>query len=76
MCFSPGASFTLGAALLVTGAASLKEVKRPRQVLLAGIPVLFGIQQIIEGFMWLSLTHPGWEAWRWPVSTRSSCSPR
>lgn len=54
MCFSATASFTAGAALLVVGAVTTRFVRRPREIPYALIPVLFGIQQLIEGSLWLT----------------------
>lgn len=57
MCFSAEASFTVGTALLPAGtycvAAAIR--KRPRFLPLAVVPLLFGVQQIAEGFVWLGL---------------------
>lgn len=58
MCFSAEASFAGGATLLVIGAASVRKVKEPTQILFAAIPLLFGLQQIAEGFLWVSLPNP------------------
>ncbi len=57
MCFSATASFTAGAALLVTGALTVRLVQRPGEIPYALIPVLFGIQQLIEGSLWLTFPH-------------------
>jgi hypothetical protein len=58
MCFSAGASFGAGVILSVVGVASIKKAKSPSQLSFASIPVLFALQQITEGFLWLSLTNP------------------
>ena len=55
MCFSATASFVAGAALSATGAVTLKKAKNKRDVPFAAIPLLFGVQQGIEGLVWLSL---------------------
>jgi len=55
MCFSATASFTAGVVLTTAGIGILKKAKKKREVPFAAIPLLFGIQQIIEGFVWLSL---------------------
>lgn len=60
MCFSAGASFTAGVVLTVVGAATLKKVSKPSQVVLASITVFFALQQFAEGVLWLTLTHPGY----------------
>ena len=54
MCFSATASFTAGAGLLVVGAITLRQARRPAEMPFAAIPVLFGIQQLIEGALWLT----------------------
>ena len=55
MCFSATASFTAGAVLLGMGGLTLGRVRRPAEVPYALIPALFGVQQLIEGALWLSL---------------------
>lgn len=62
MCFSATASFGVGIALSGIGVATLKKVSSPRQYVFASIPLLFSIQQITEGFLWLSLNDPAY-AW-------------
>lgn len=58
MCFSASASFGAGAALIVIGVASLKKSSNQKEKAFASIPLLFGIQQISEGFLWLALSDP------------------
>ncbi|MDQ0594995.1 putative membrane protein [Chryseobacterium ginsenosidimutans] len=55
MCFSASASFTSGVVLTVIGIACIKKTHHPSQQLFAGIPFLFGVQQIAEGVLWISL---------------------
>lgn len=55
MCFSASASFTSGVVLTVIGIACIKKAHHPSHQLFAGIPFLFGIQQIAEGVLWISL---------------------
>lgn len=55
MCFSASASFTSGVVLTVIGIACIKKTLHPSQQLFAGIPFLFGIQQIAEGVLWISI---------------------
>jgi len=63
MCFSPLASFSASAALTATGVAAFAiSANRPQRIL-SGIPILFAIQQLAEGMLWLSLTRQGWEGW-------------
>ena len=56
MCFSATASFTAGAVLLGVGALTFKAAQRPRELPFAAIPLLFAIQQLIEGVIWLSFS--------------------
>lgn len=58
MCFSPEASFTGGIIIFSIGIATVKSVHKPNQLVFAIIPLFFGIQQITEGFLWLSLQNP------------------
>ena len=58
MCFSPEASFTGGIIIFSIGIATVKSVQKPNQLVFAIIPLFFGIQQITEGFLWLSLQNP------------------
>lgn len=55
MCFSATASFVAGTVLLGFGAATIGRVVRPAEVPYALIPSLFGIQQLLEGGLWLTL---------------------
>ena len=58
MCFSSTASFAAAAVLAAAGAVSLRKVQEPKQLIFASIPLLFSIQQLSEGFLWLALTNP------------------
>ena len=51
MCFSATASFSAGAFLVGVGTLTLKSARRPRELALAAIPLLFAIQQLSEGVM-------------------------
>jgi hypothetical protein len=55
MCFSAGASFAGGVIITGIGIATYREVHKPSQLVFASIPVFFGVQQIIEGCLWLAL---------------------
>jgi hypothetical protein len=63
MCFSALASFASGTALIATGAylASHKNCEN-HQRYLALVPGIFGIQQLIEGFVWIGFSGivPDW----------------
>ena len=54
MCFSATASFIAGVSLSVLGVATVKQAERKAEIPFAMIPLLFGVQQIIEGMLWLS----------------------
>ncbi len=54
MCFSATASFVAGGALSVAGGLTIAQVKKKSELLFASIPLLFGIQQAIEGAVWVS----------------------
>jgi hypothetical protein len=64
MCFSATASFIAGSALSATGAVTLHKTETKREIPFASIPLLFGIQQIFEGFVWLSFSfsNPVWNS--------------
>ena len=55
MCFSPEASFAGGIIISAVGVATIKKVHKPSQIIFAAIPLFFGIQQIVEGSLWLTL---------------------
>lgn len=58
MCFSASASFGAGVILSAIGIASIKKVQSPSQIIFASIPLIFAVQQIMEGFLWLALSNP------------------
>jgi hypothetical protein len=55
MCFSGTASFVAGTALSVIGVATIRRVERRTELPLALIPLFFGVQQLVEGVLWLAL---------------------
>jgi len=64
MCFSATASFGAAALLAATGAATLSKAKRAAERPLAAMPLVFALQQGIEGLLWLSVPtgHPAGRA--------------
>lgn len=58
MCFSPEASFIAGSVLTVIGVATVKNTTHKRQLWFASIPLVFGVQQLAEGVLWLTLPDP------------------
>src|ERR1044072_2070766 len=64
MCFSATASFTSGAILAAAGAVTLKTAPKISQKFFGAIPLIFALQQITEGFLWLTLKgkiDPDWQ---------------
>jgi hypothetical protein len=55
VCFSPGADAVVGGIVVVVGVDALRHVREPRQILLASLPLLFGLHQIDEAFVWWGL---------------------
>ena len=54
MCFSALASFTAAAGLLGIGTVTVRRARARRELPYAAIPLLFGIQQLLEGMLWLT----------------------
>ena len=57
MCFCATASFSAGAILIPAGIYSLTKAYQGNRhyLALAAFPLLFGVQQVIEGGLWLAL---------------------
>lgn len=51
------ANFTLAGMLLVVGVLTLKKVSHPAELVFASLPLLFGLHQFTQGFVWLGLYH-------------------
>ncbi len=60
MCFSSEASFVAGAALVACSGLTIRLAVRKgvRYLPLACLPLFFGLQQISEGFLWVSINTP------------------
>ena len=56
MCFSATASFSAGVLLLGIGTLTLRSATRPMQWPFAAIPLLFAVQQLSEGVIWLTFS--------------------
>lgn len=54
MCFSATASFTAGAGLLIVGVVTVRRARTAAELPFALVPALFGVQQLIEGALWLT----------------------
>lgn len=61
MCFSATASFVAGAALIAGGTVAFRKSADlgPRFLGFAVFPFFFGVQQLSEGLLWLTLDGPG-----------------
>lgn len=55
MCFSASASFGASAVLAAIGTAAIIRSRSVPQALFASIPLIFSVQQLAEGMLWLSL---------------------
>lgn len=74
MCFSAIASFTAGAALVAVGTVTVNRSQGRRELPIALVPLLFGVQQISKGVLWLTMTRdlPGVQVWATNVYSFSS----
>lgn len=55
MCFGPVASFTASGILTFLGTLVLKNIRSQKEILFAAFPLLFALQQGIEGLLWLAI---------------------
>jgi hypothetical protein len=58
MCFSATASFSAAALLLGLGGVAACRTRRPAELPYALIPFWFGVQQLLEGALWLGVDQP------------------
>ena len=58
MCFSASASFVAGTLLLTLGVVAVRRTRRAAECPFALIPAWFGLQQWLEGGLWLILDQP------------------
>lgn len=59
MCFSAEASLAGGVIISAIGIVTVTKVHKPSQVLFACIPLFFGLQQVTEGVLWLTIPGTG-----------------
>jgi hypothetical protein len=52
MCFSVQADLVAGAVLLPVGLFTLREVRHPREIPFASLPLLFALHQLVEALVW------------------------
>lgn len=55
MCFSPEADLVTGVAVAVIGTDAMRHVARPRELLFAAVPLILGVHQLDEVFVWWGL---------------------
>jgi hypothetical protein len=68
VCFSATASFTAAATVGIIGVATFAQTSSKKEWPLASIPFLFGLQQLTEGFVWLSLQNPYFADWNYSAT--------
>jgi hypothetical protein len=56
MCFSPEADAIAGVVVSGIGIDALRHVREPRQIAFASLPLLFGLHQLSEAFVWWGLS--------------------
>ncbi|MCX6733808.1 MAG: hypothetical protein NTX63_03255 [Candidatus Peregrinibacteria bacterium] len=59
MCFSAPVSFIAGAALVATGVATTQKAPK-KEKMIGVVPIIFGVQQLIEGGLWMTLGSAPW----------------
>lgn len=64
MCFSATASFGAGAILGTVGIIAIAKAKTNPQRVFATIPLIFAVQQVSEGLLWLSLKNADMASWK------------
>jgi hypothetical protein len=55
MCFSASADLAAGIVVSGVGVDALKRANTPRQLPLATLPLVFGVHQLVEAFVWWGL---------------------
>lgn len=63
MCFSASVSFAASALLGGSGIVAIKKSESPRMLAFASLPILFGVQQLTEGILWLTFSNPELVYW-------------
>ena len=52
MCFSADADLAAGVVVTVIGVDAIRRARTPKELPLAALPLLFGIHQLVEAFVW------------------------
>lgn len=58
MCFSAEASFIVSGTLSIIGVSAIQQVKLKKDIFVAAIPLVFALQQLTEGLLWVALQNP------------------
>ncbi|HTF21422.1 MAG TPA: DUF6629 family protein [Chryseolinea sp.] len=64
MCFSAGASFGASAVVAVAGVISIRRITYKEQIMFAAIPLIFALQQLTEGLVWITFTESEYRQWQ------------
>ncbi|MEV6400728.1 DUF6629 family protein [Streptomyces sp. NPDC051907] len=67
MCWSATADLVAGVGIAAVGAACVAQVRNPRDLPLAALPLLLGAHQIVESVVWSSGGGTGWATTAWAV---------
>ncbi|SDY36051.1 DUF6629 family protein [Nitrosomonas sp. Nm58] len=57
MCFSAEASFIASGVLVAVGVSAVRKVRDRKDIFIAFIPLIFALQQLAEGVLWIVLEH-------------------
>ena len=68
MCFSSTASFISAATLIAAGTTGIFLTKNKAYQRLSTVPIIFGLQQAAEGFLWKALKHPEFSQYIQPLT--------
>jgi len=52
VCFAPEADAVVGGIIVIIGIDALRHVEEPKQLALASVPMLLGVHQLTEAFVW------------------------
>ena len=64
MCFSPEADLVAGVAVSAIGIDAVRHVAHPRELVFAAVPLLLGVHQLDEMFVWWGLQGHVSESWK------------
>ncbi|MEO6611170.1 MAG: DUF6629 family protein [Chitinophagaceae bacterium] len=68
MCFSATASFGASVILGTVGAIAMTKAHTKPQRVFASIPLVFAVQQLTEGLLWLSLKNESLHSWQFSIT--------